>query len=105
MSEYIWLARVVPYSREGTMGHRGYLTRGDKLLIVIAVAVSTSLAILGWPFLVIGLAALCIVLIVVLLARTVVEWFIKRRRPVAGGSVRTFGRDWCGSQERPKMLR
>ena len=34
MSEYIWLARVVPYSREGTMGHRGYLTRGDKLLIV-----------------------------------------------------------------------
>ena len=69
------------------MEHRGYLTRGDKILVVIAVAVIAPAAIVGWSFLAAGLLGLCAVLVVVLIARTVLECLTRRRTPPAGSAV------------------
>lgn len=69
------------------MMHTGYLTLRDKILIAVAVVIVAPLAIIGWPFLIAGLVALCVVLVVVLTVSTLIEAFTKRRRPAAGAAL------------------
>ena len=69
------------------MKHTGYLTPRDKILIVVAVVIVVPLAIVGWPFLVAGLVALCVVLIVVMTVSALIEPFTKRRPPAAGAAL------------------
>ncbi len=67
--------------------HTGYLTPRDKILIAVTVVIVAPLAIVGWPFLVAGLVALCVVLIVVMTISALIEPFTKRRPTAAGAAL------------------